>query len=615
MTVGGSVRFTRLTSSNQWRFFAALSRASRGLALTWMSLIVARGLLPVALVLTIGDVVASVGNTEALARGLTVVAIVFTLAQVLASVHAQVSVNLGDRMSTYLQDQLLDATLTPDGLRHMESSELTDRLAVAQDFDLGRSGPPMDISIGIIAGGLVEFVIGLGQVGVLATYRWWVALLVGTVWISTHWLLRDSSTSSRLDDRIQSAQRRSEYTYRLAVDPPAAKEIRLFGLSEWSVAQFAESCRRLLDLRWNAMRLREWPIIWSTVLLVGVNLGLFGLLARDAESGAIDLAEIAVYAQAAIGVAALAFGGLNWALPPAAESVALVEGLRLAMAAEGRMTDGQFSAEGMPAKSIAFRNMTFSYPNRPGQAKPVLDGLDLTIEAGTSIAIVGVNGAGKTTLVKLMCRLYDPEVGCIDIDGTDLRDLVLSTWRSRLAVVFQDFARYDLTVRDNVAPLGAPDDLIWQSLTEAGATSITNLDTVLAKGYDQGTDLSGGQWQRIAIARALCAIKQGAELVILDEPTAQLDVRGELEIFDRILEATKGKTTILISHRFSTVRRVDRIFVIEGGRVVEQGNHDALMAAQGRYRAMFDLQASRFEREEDGDGSEHGWRREVTGFR
>jgi len=594
VAVGGRARLTRLTSSNQWRFFRALSRASRGLALTWWGLIVARGLLPIALVLAIGDVVASVGDsgdTAALARGLVVVAIVFTLSQVLASLHAQVSVNLGDRMSTWLQDQLLDATLTPDGLRHMESSELTDRLAVAQDFDTGRSAPPMDISIGIIAGGLVEFVVGLGLLGVLAAYHWWVALLIGTAWMSTHWLLRDSSTSSRLDDRVQAAQRRADYAYRLAGDPLSAKEIRLFGLSDWTVAQFAESCRQLVDLRWNAMRLRERPMIWSTVLLVGLNLGLFGLLARDATAGVIDLAEIAVYAQAAVGVAALAFGGLNWALPPAAESVALVEGLRHSMAVEGRLTEGQIGAEGMPAKALAFRNVSFSYP---GSKDPVLHGLDLTIEAGTSIAIVGVNGAGKTTLVKLVCRLYDPDGGSIDVDGTDVRDLELASWRSRLAVVFQDFARYDLSVRANVAPLGAPDHLIWESLTEAGATSITSLDTVLAKGYDDGTDLSGGQWQRIVIARALCAVRQGAELVILDEPTAQLDVRGEIEIFDRILEATRDKTTILISHRFSTVRRVDKIYVIEGGHVVEQGNHEALMAAQGRYRAMFDLQASRF---------------------
>ncbi|MDQ3442711.1 MAG: ABC transporter ATP-binding protein/permease, partial [Chloroflexota bacterium] len=530
-------------------------------------------------------------DNGALARGLSVVAIVYTLAQVLASLHAQVSVNLGDRMSTWLHDQLLDATLTPDGFGHMDSSALTDRLAVAQDFDTGRSAPPMDISIGIIAGGLVEFIVGLGQMGVLATYRWWVALLIGTAWISTHWLLRNSTTSSRLDDRVQAAQRRADYTYRLAVDPPAAKEVRLFGLSEWSVDQFTESCRQLVDLRWKAIRIREKPIVWAIVLLAGLNLGLFGLLARDAANGVIDLAEIAVYAQAAVGVAALAFGGLNWALPPAAESVALVEGLRRSMAAEGRLTGGQISPEGMPAKAIAFRNMTFTYP---GSKDPVLDGLDLTIESGTSVAIVGVNGAGKTTLVKLACRLYDPDSGGIDVDGIDLRDLAIASWRSRLAVVFQDFARYDLPVRDNVAPLGAPDDLIWEALNEAGATSITSLDTVLAKGYDDGTDLSGGQWQRIVIARALCAVKQGAELVILDEPTAQLDVRGEIEIFDRILEATRDKTTILISHRFSTVRRVDKIFVIEGGRVVELGNHEALMAAQGRYRAMFDLQASRF---------------------
>ncbi len=591
MAIGGRARFERLTSSNQWRFFRTLSQASRGLALAWFGLILARGLLPIALVLAIGEVVAAVGDTGSLTRGLSIVAIVFTVSQVLASVHTQVSINLGDRMSTYLQDQLLDATLTPDGFGHMESSELADRLAVAQDFDLGRSGPPMDISIGIIAGGLVEFVAGLGQLGVLATYRWWAALLIGAAWLSTHWLLRESTISSRLEERVQAAQRRAEYTYRLAVDPPAAKEVRLFGLSDWTVTQFAENCRQLVDLRWNAMRLRERSMVGTVVLLVAMNLGLFALLARDAASGVISLTEIAIYAQAAVGVAALAFGGLNWALPPAAESVALVEGLRHSMAVEGRLADGQISAEGRPAKTIAFRNVSFAYP---GGTDPILSGLDLTIEAGTSVAIVGVNGAGKTTFAKLACRLYDPQGGRIEIDGTDLRNLAVASWRSRLAVVFQDFARYDLSVRHNVAPLGAPDDLIWASLTEAGATSISSLDTVLAKGYDEGTDLSGGQWQRIAIARALCAVRQGAELVILDEPTAQLDVRGEIEIFDRILEATRGKTTILISHRFSTVRRVDKIFVIEGGRVIEQGSHEALMSANGRYRAMFDLQASRF---------------------
>jgi ABC-type multidrug transport system fused ATPase/permease subunit len=229
---------------------------------------------------------------------------------------------------------------------------------------------------------------------------------------------------------------------------------------------------------------------------------------------------------------------------------------------------------------------------------PVLDHFDLTIPAGTSLAIVGQNGAGKTTLAKLLCRLYDPQSGTIEVDGVDLRDLDLTAWRSRLAAVFQDFLRLELPLRDNVAPAGAPDYVVTAALEAAGAAHLASLDTVLARGYDGGTDLSGGQWQRVALARALCAVTMGASVVLLDEPTAQLDVRGESEIFDRILTATRQCTTILISHRFSTVRHADRICVLEHGRVIELGSHDELMAHGGRYRAMFDMQARRFHAEE-----------------
>jgi ABC-type multidrug transport system fused ATPase/permease subunit len=231
----------------------------------------------------------------------------------------------------------------------------------------------------------------------------------------------------------------------------------------------------------------------------------------------------------------------------------------------------------------------------------VLDGFDLTIPAGSSLAIVGQNGAGKTTLAKLLCRLYDPQQGAIQIDGVDLRELDLAAWRGRVTAVFQDFIRFELSLRDNVAPAGAPDEVIKAALAQAGAEKLASLDTPLAKGYAGGTDLSGGQWQRVALARALCAVRLGAGLVLLDEPTAQLDVRGEAEIFNRILEATRQVTTILISHRFSTVRRADRICVIEHGKVVELGTHEELMALNGRYHTMFGLQASRFGAEEDGE--------------
>ncbi len=254
----------------------------------------------------------------------------------------------------------------------------------------------------------------------------------------------------------------------------------------------------------------------------------------------------------------------------------------------------------MPAREIRARDLTFAYD---ADERPVLEGLDLTIPAGSSLAIVGKNGAGKTTFAKLLCRLYDPQRGAIEVDGVDIRDLDLASWRAQVTAVFQDFIRYEWPLRANVAPNGAPDADIHAALAQAGAAELADLDTVLARGYAGGTDLSGGQWQRVALARALCAVRMGAGVVLLDEPTAQLDVRGEAEIFDRILAATRQCTTILISHRFSTVRHADRICVVEDGRVVELGSHAELMAMSGRYKTMFDMQASRF----GADGAEESY--------
>lgn len=594
MTTGiGQVR-----SSNQWKFFGVLLRADRGLAIAWWVVLVLRGLLPALFAIAMGLLVGAVQHGVSLAVPLAAVGTIFVLLQILGPLHQVLGANLGSRTAAWLYDQLTQACVRPPGMGHLEDPRLTTDLAMARDFDLGISGPPLTISMGFISSGLVELFGGVASAAVLAAYNWWAPVLLAGAWVATHWLLRESAVwKDRNTPEVRQAQRHAEYAYRLAVDAPSAKELRLFGLAGWVVDRFSSQRRRLLDLQWNATRLRERPVLWSLLLVLSANVFVFWMMADDAAAGRLSFARLVTFVSAAVSTSMIAFGGLSWALDGASAPAGAVLRLRETMGRAGELVSGTQQARQMPAREIRFRNVRFAYP---GSDRPVLEDFDLTIPAGSSLAIVGQNGAGKTTLAKLLCRLYDPQAGAIEIDGVELRDLDVEAWRARLAAVFQDFIRFELPLRDNVAPHGAPDQVIQAALAEAGAAQLAGLDTILARGYQGGTDLSGGQWQRIALARALCAVMQGAGVVLLDEPTAQLDVRGEAEIFERILAATRNITTILISHRFSTVRQADRICVLEHGRVVELGSHDELMAAGGRYRTMFELQASRFEEGEEG---------------
>jgi ABC-type multidrug transport system fused ATPase/permease subunit len=586
----------RLTERKEWQFFAALPKADSPLAIVWWAVLLLRGVLPALFAVAMGVLVAAVQGGESLAEPLTVVGAIFVLLQVLTPIHTAIGLNLGDRTAAYLYDRLTTACVRPQGMGHLEDSSLIGDLTVARDFDLGMTGPPLSYSMDFIAGGLVGIVGGLAAAVVLFGFSWWAPILLVGAWLATHWLLRESGIwRDRNTDEVRSAQRDADYAYRLAVDPPASKELRLFGLVRWNIDRFVARRTRLHALQYEATRLRQRPLTWSLLIVTAANVAVLWSIAAAAAAGRINLGEIVIYAQCAVATSMIAFGGLNWALDGAAAPVAAVRRLLPAMASAGRLPSGERSAARLPARQIRFRDVTFAYPG----GAPVLDGFDLTIPAGTSLAIVGQNGAGKTTLAKLLCRLYDPQIGAIEIDGTDVRDLDLTEWRTRLAAVFQDFTRFELSLRDNVAPAGAPDDVVLGALADAGASRLARLDTVLARGYDDGIELSGGQWQRVALARALSAVKEGAGVVLLDEPTAQLDVRGEAEIFERMLAATRHCTTILISHRFSTVRHVDRICVLEKGKVVEFGTHAELMALNGRYRTMFDLQAQRFGAEDE----------------
>ena len=582
-----------LRGRQEWALARALWSADRPLAIVWWAIVLLRGFLPAAFAVAMGILVGAVQDGDPLSGPLAAMGVIFVLLQVLTPLHLAVGYNLGDRTAAWLYDALTDACVSPPGIGHLEDPELGSDLTVAREFDLGMTGPPLSISMDFIAGSLVEMVAGLSSAAVLAAYAWWAPIVLGGAWLSTHWLLKESAIwRDRNTDEVRNAQRDAEYAYRLAVDPPAAKELRLFGLAGWTIDRFLDRRTTLHRLQYEATRLRERSVVWSLLLVGGANLAVFWSLTSAAADGRIDLGRTVTFAQAAVGASLIAFGGLNWALDGAAAPVAATGRLKPAMGPAGALSAGSQPATGRPASEIRFREVTFAYP--AAGAVPVLDRFDLTIPAGTSLAIVGQNGAGKTTLAKLLCRLYDPQAGAIEIDGTDLRQLDLDGWRERITAVFQDFIRFELPLRDNVAPAGAPDEAIQVALAQAGAADLAALGTPLAKGYPGGTDLSGGQWQRVALARALCAVELGAGVVLLDEPTAQLDVRGEAEIYERVLAATRPCTTILISHRFSTVRQADRICVLEHGRMVELGTHDELMTRGGRYRTMFELQAERF---------------------
>jgi ATP-binding cassette, subfamily B, bacterial len=614
---------TRLTERKEWKFFAVLSKADPGLAAAWWIALLLGGILPATFGIAMGVLVGAVQRQSTGAQGgdslagpLAFAGAIFVLLQVLGPIHRAISANLGDRTAAWLYDRLTDACVRPPGMGHLEDPTLTSDLTVARDFDLGMTGPPLSFSMDFIATGLVQMIAGVASAAILARYAWWAPAVLGGAWLATHWLLRESAIwRDRNTEEVRGAQRDADYAYRLAVDAPASKELRLFGLAGWTIDRFVARRTRLHELQYAATRLRERPLVWSLLLVVSANVVVFSFLASAAADGRLSLAEVVVYVQSAIGVSAVAFGGFSWALDGAAAPVAAVLRLEPAMRPAGALGAGDRPADGTPAREIRLRDVTFAYPSTtlgtspstgstPASAgPPVLEHFDLTIPAGSSLAIVGQNGAGKTTIAKLLCRLYDPQSGAIEVDGIDIRDLNLVSWRSRITAVFQDFIRLELPLRDNVAPAGAPDDVVRAALESAGASDLAGLDTVLARGYAGGTDLSGGQWQRVALARALAAVTLGAGVVLLDEPTAQLDVRGEAEIFDRLLAATRHCTTILISHRFSTVRHADRICVLEHGRVIELGTHDELMALAGRYRTMFDLQAQRFNVPDEEEGA------------
>src|SRR6185437_723743 len=353
MTGQGSSVVARVRQRQEFELCAAVWRADQPMAAGWWALVAVRGLLPAGFAIATGVLVAAIERHSGLAAPLITVAVVFIGMQVLGPLHTALSGNLGDRTAAWLYDELTASCIAVPGIGHLEDAELATDLQVARDFDRGMTGPPLSISLDFIAGELVNSVAGTAQACVLFGFAWWAPLVLAGAWTATHWLLRDSAIwRERQTPEVRQAQRDADYAYRLAVDPPAAKELRIFGLPDWVLERFLVSRRRLHRLQYEATRMRERSVLLSLALVLAANLIVFWLLGAAALDERLSLGSLVTYATAAAGTSMIAFGGLNWALDGAAAPVTAVGRLRAAMGQAGTIESGQASADGMPARQV-----------------------------------------------------------------------------------------------------------------------------------------------------------------------------------------------------------------------------------------------------------------------
>ncbi|HZC27628.1 MAG TPA: ATP-binding cassette domain-containing protein [Actinopolymorphaceae bacterium] len=640
------------------RFAGLAFRASPLLTLTAAGCTLLAAAAPLALLAAIG---ALIGQIPAVARsGLSspaggaavawtaAIGVLFTLQWGASALQTAAGSALGERIDLDLQRRLMSAVMRPVGIAHLEDPRSLDLINVGRDSFRSWMRP------GRLAGYLSSLVAArfvlVGSCLILARFSWLLALalLAAALWAEDEGR-KASSRHSEHHYGESELSRRTGYYYDLGVSPGPAKEVRVFGLASFLLERFTST--------WAQATAGVFAKAGRRVLLSDAVLGAVGVLGfswvcTDAIGGNLGLSTTAVYAQAIMvglgsvaaasnarrsemalatlrryesGVEAAEAAAVGASTRPAQPTGLAAQPTGLAAQPTGLPPPaGRAPPAGpgppaglanpapttartpatpavLPQREIRFEGVRFGYP---GTESDVLAGLDLVIPAGRSLAIVGANGAGKTTLVKLLSQLYQPTQGRIEVDGTSLTDLDPPSWRRRIAAVFQDYVRFELSARANVGFgfVDAQDDTVGirAAADDAGASAAIDRlphgwDTVLSSDYNGGVDLSGGEWQKVALARALFAVRHGASVLVLDEPAAHLDARAEAQLYDTFLALTKGVTTIVISHRFSTVRQASSIAVIRDGRVAEQGSHDELLAVGGLYAEMFRLQASRFE--------------------
>jgi ATP-binding cassette subfamily B protein len=587
--------------------------AGRRLLAVALVLQVLAGLVPLAFIVATSVVVGRIPDAvdagldspewRALRDALLVTGALFLLQHLMFPLQWTLSEIVAWRVDDEVRERIARAAFASPGIEALSDQRLQDDLAAVVDPHRGLGFNTGDAVAGLLA--LIPRYLQWAGAAVLlgAVFTWWAALVAAIGALLVRIAVRTGlARLGAFEQGYAPHRRRLGYYWRLLSEAEAAKEVRLFGLVDWLRARHRQAGLEAFRPVWRVRRRTSFAPFLASLPVAVLLSGVASIaVARASARGELTLGELALALQAivVIGVLSEFFFEADYKTEFGLHHYDAVDRLEQRAAAQAR--HGTLPARGLPREEIRFEGVRFAYP---GAAVPVFDRLDLSIPAGHSLAIVGLNGAGKTTLVKLLARLYEPDAGRITADGVDLRELDARAWQARIAAIFQDFVHYDLPLAANVG-FGAPALLrdrgaIERSLERAGAGTLAaalpaGLETVLSREYEGGAELSGGQWQRVALARAFMAVEGGAGVLVLDEPTANLDVRAEAALFDRFLELTSGLTTILISHRFSTVRRAHRIVVLEEGAVVEDGTHEELVAHGGRYAQLFRLQASQFE--------------------
>jgi ABC-type multidrug transport system fused ATPase/permease subunit len=713
---GSSAPTPRMRALARWRaLLGLLWGTGRARVAAFGVLTVAVGLLPTGLILATGALLRAVpavvehglgspGGEDAL-RALAVLLVGMAALALGSNALVHLARVLDAALALRVHGAVAAVTLGTPGLAPLEDPAFVDELQAVQDAE--RRGV-LRRSVAALYNVVTTRLRGWGAFVVLLGFAWWAPLVLLAAWHLTSRVFLKATENGISFDLSDGATRlrRAEYVRSLAMESPAAKEVRVFGLGPWLVGRYGDAWLDALEMMWRSRRANRALTAVTALALAVSHAAVLGALGLAASRGQLEAPALLVFVQAAIATADLGMIG-DWqyflaqslgvaervagiqarapsadpdahpAPPPTVTNATADEADADSARPAGRTAVGAADRENAdrpdadrpdadradadrpdadradmdradvdrpdvdrpdvdrpdvdraaadraavdrvrPAGPIApaarvdgrrgrvavrLEGVRFTYR---GRAQPTLDGLTLDVPAGQSLAIVGENGAGKSTLIKLLCGLYEPDGGRITLDGaaSPLQS------RGRIGVIFQDFVRYPLPLRENVGfghlPSLADPAALEGALCDAGGGALPSRlprgwDTTLSREFDGGADLSGGQWQRVALARALTAVRGGAGLLILDEPTAALDVRAETELFTRFLELTRDVTTILVSHRLSSVRHADRIVVLDGGRVVEDGTHAALMRSGGMYARMYALQADRFARARTAD--------------